>query len=56
MGESAWATLCYYVAVQTGIHNITGLAIRGLIMLHPYFSQEKPDKMIQYGYPGRPET
>ncbi|XP_071736783.1 probable carboxylesterase 5 [Rutidosis leptorrhynchoides] len=51
VGESAGANLAHYVAVQAGVHKI-GLGIRALIAIHPYFSQEEPDKLIQYLYPG----
>ncbi|KAM0028776.1 putative carboxylesterase [Helianthus debilis subsp. tardiflorus] len=50
VGESAGANLAHYIAVQAGI-NKTKLGVRGLITLHPYFSQKEPDKMIQYLYP-----
>ncbi|KAK9077270.1 hypothetical protein SSX86_005607 [Deinandra increscens subsp. villosa] len=50
-GESAGANLAHYITVQAGV-NQTGLGIRGLIAVHPYFSEEKPDKLIRYLYPG----
>ncbi|KAI3704049.1 hypothetical protein L1987_74255 [Smallanthus sonchifolius] len=51
MGDSAGANLVHYLAVQAGV-NRTGLGIRGLMLLHPYFSEKVPDKMIRYLYPG----
>ncbi|KVI01980.1 2-hydroxyisoflavanone dehydratase-like [Cynara cardunculus var. scolymus] len=50
MGESAGANLAQYLAVQAGV-NKTRLGIRGLLAIHPYFSQKEPDKLIQYLYP-----
>ncbi|KAJ9551820.1 hypothetical protein OSB04_015865 [Centaurea solstitialis] len=49
MGESAGANLAHYVAVRAGV-NKTGLGIRGLIAVHPYFSRKKPDKIMKYLY------
>ncbi|KAJ9548325.1 hypothetical protein OSB04_020868 [Centaurea solstitialis] len=50
IGESVGANLAHYLAVQAGV-NKTGLGIRGLIAIHPYFSQKEPDKMLKYLYP-----
>ncbi|KAK9074020.1 hypothetical protein SSX86_006615 [Deinandra increscens subsp. villosa] len=51
VGDSAGGNLVHYLAVQAGV-NYTGLGIRGLILLHPFFSQKAPDKLIRYLYPG----
>ncbi|KAK1418223.1 hypothetical protein QVD17_27372 [Tagetes erecta] len=50
VGESAGANLVHYLAVQAGVNNI-GLGVRGLILLHPYFSQKVPEKLTLYVYP-----
>ncbi|KAK1431223.1 hypothetical protein QVD17_14525 [Tagetes erecta] len=49
-GESAGANLAHYIAVQAGINN-SSLGIRGLIAVHPYFSQKEPEKMVKYFFP-----
>lgn len=51
MGESAGANIAQQVAVKAGSVGLDGFRIHGLIMVHPYFADHEPDKLIQFLYP-----
>ncbi|KAJ6735198.1 2-HYDROXYISOFLAVANONE DEHYDRATASE-LIKE [Salix purpurea] len=46
-GESAGGTTAHYVAVQAG----TAVAIKRLMIVHPYYCAKEPDKLCQYKCP-----
>ncbi|KAF9664118.1 hypothetical protein SADUNF_Sadunf17G0122900 [Salix dunnii] len=46
-GESAGGTIAHYVAVQAG----AAVAIKRLLIVHPYFCAKQPDKLCQYKCP-----
>lgn len=50
-GESAGGTLAHYVAVQAGAAGLGGVAIKRLLIVHPYFGAKEPDKFYQYMCP-----
>ncbi|XP_059628684.1 2-hydroxyisoflavanone dehydratase-like [Cornus florida] len=47
-GESAGANIAHNVAVRAGV---SGLKLKGVMIVHPFFVGSEPDKMIQYLYP-----
>ncbi|KAJ6385777.1 hypothetical protein OIU77_028866 [Salix suchowensis] len=55
-GESAGATLAHYVAVQAGAAGMCGVAIKRLLIVHPYFGAREPDKFYQYMCPASSGT
>ncbi|KAB5541548.1 hypothetical protein DKX38_014522 [Salix brachista] len=50
-GESAGANLAQYVAVQAGAAGLCGVAIKKLLIVHPFFGGREPDKFYQYMCP-----
>ncbi|KAG6761432.1 hypothetical protein POTOM_034651 [Populus tomentosa] len=50
-GESAGGTLAHYVAVQAGAAGLAGVAIKRLLIVHPYFGAKEPDKFYRYMCP-----
>ncbi|KAK2991493.1 hypothetical protein RJ640_016528 [Escallonia rubra] len=50
-GESAGGTIAHNIAVRAGATGTAGFGVRGLIIMHPYFANEEPDKLIKYIYP-----
>ncbi|CAK7329838.1 unnamed protein product [Dovyalis caffra] len=55
-GESAGGTLAHYCAVQAGAAGLAGVAIKRLLIVHPYFGGKEPDKLYQYMCPTSPGT
>lgn len=50
-GESAGANLAHYVAVQAGATELIGVKINKLLIVHPFFGTNVPDKLYQYMCP-----
>ncbi|KAB5541351.1 hypothetical protein DKX38_014325 [Salix brachista] len=55
-GESAGANLAQYVAVQAGAAGLCGVAIKKLLIVHPFFGGREPDKFYQYMCPASSGT
>ncbi|XP_047329592.1 2-hydroxyisoflavanone dehydratase-like [Impatiens glandulifera] len=51
-GESAGANIAHNMAVRIGTSGLPGLVPIGAIILHPYFPNQEPDKLIEFLYPG----
>nr|XP_034901961.1 putative disease resistance protein RGA1 [Populus alba] len=47
-GESAGGTIAHYVAVQAGAAALPAVAIKRLLIVHPYFWAKEPDKFYRY--------
>ncbi|KAJ8441912.1 hypothetical protein Cgig2_020057 [Carnegiea gigantea] len=50
-GESAGANIAHDVAIQAAVNPLESITLVGLVLIHPYFASEVPDKLIQYLYP-----
>ncbi|BFG42511.1 hypothetical protein CerSpe_287850 [Prunus speciosa] len=50
-GDSAGATLTNHVVHRAGVHRLSGAKIVGMILLHPYFGNEKPNKLLEVIFP-----
>ncbi|CAI0447094.1 unnamed protein product [Linum tenue] len=50
-GESAGANLAHYVAVQAGAKGVAGLNLTRMVLVHPYFGTDQPDRFYQYMCP-----
>ena len=52
VGASAGATLAHYAARRAGLEGgPCGLHIFGVVLVHPFFGNDQPDKLIQFIYP-----
>lgn len=47
-GESAGGTIAHYLAVQAVAAGLHAVAIKRLLIVHPYFWAKEPDKFYQY--------
>ncbi|KAM1106283.1 hypothetical protein ACFX13_003213 [Malus domestica] len=50
-GDSAGATLTHHVVRQAGLDGLSGTRIVGMILFHPYFMDDEPDKLLEVIYP-----
>ncbi|KAM5549331.1 hypothetical protein ABKV19_000647 [Rosa sericea] len=50
-GDSAGAALAHHVVRQSGVEGVGGVNIVGLVLFHPYFRNEGPDKLLEVIYP-----
>ncbi|PQQ20869.1 putative carboxylesterase 12 [Prunus yedoensis var. nudiflora] len=50
-GDSAGATLTNHMVHRAGVHRLSGAKIVGMILLHPYFGNEKPNKLLEVIFP-----
>ncbi|PQP98038.1 putative carboxylesterase 12 [Prunus yedoensis var. nudiflora] len=50
-GDSAGATLTNHVVHRAGVHGLSGAKIVGMILFHPYFGNEKPNKLLEVIFP-----
>ncbi|PON35403.1 Alpha/beta hydrolase fold [Trema orientale] len=60
-GDSAGATLAHNVVLRAGVDGLSGPRIVGMALLHPYFGNDKPDKLLEvifpsYGGPNDPRV
>ncbi|KAL7002800.1 hypothetical protein U1Q18_003958 [Sarracenia purpurea var. burkii] len=55
-GESAGANIAHYVAARASASGLEGLRVSGLIMIHPYFADDKFDELIKFIYPESTST
>ncbi|KAI8554459.1 hypothetical protein RHMOL_Rhmol05G0100700 [Rhododendron molle] len=56
MGDSAGANIAHHMAVRVGATGLEGFKVSGAVIVHPYFADSEPDKMIQFLYPGSSGT
>ncbi|KAM6558147.1 2-hydroxyisoflavanone dehydratase [Cannabis sativa] len=50
-GDSAGATLAHNVAIRAGVDGLSGPKLMGMVLFHPYFGNDKPDKMLEVIFP-----
>ncbi|KAL6270363.1 hypothetical protein ACE6H2_027274 [Prunus campanulata] len=50
-GDSAGATLTNHVVHRARVHGLSGAKIVGMILFHPYFGNEKPNKRLKVIFP-----
>ncbi|KAJ7946037.1 Alpha/beta hydrolase fold protein [Quillaja saponaria] len=50
-GDSAGANLAHNMAIRASVDGLNGLKLDGILLIHPYFGNDQPDKLIEYLYP-----
>ncbi|KAF8038070.1 hypothetical protein BT93_B0813 [Corymbia citriodora subsp. variegata] len=50
-GDSAGANIAQHVAARAGVEGLPGLRIAGVALLHPFFRDDGPDKLMDFIYP-----
>ncbi|KAF3435377.1 hypothetical protein FNV43_RR22466 [Rhamnella rubrinervis] len=51
-GDSAGATLTHTVVLRAGIEGVSGLRIIGMILFHPFFTNDdEPDRLVEIIFP-----
>ncbi|KAF8013682.1 hypothetical protein BT93_I1518 [Corymbia citriodora subsp. variegata] len=50
-GDSAGANIAQHVAARAGVEGLPGLRIAGMALLHPFFRDDGPDKLMDLIYP-----
>ncbi|KAL6218782.1 hypothetical protein ACLB2K_011991 [Fragaria x ananassa] len=50
-GDSAGSTLAHHVVRQSGVEGVSGVNTVGVVLFHPYFRNEVPDKLLEVIYP-----
>ncbi|KAJ7946038.1 Alpha/beta hydrolase fold protein [Quillaja saponaria] len=53
-GDSAGGNLAHNMAMQATIDGLDGLKLEGILLIHPYFGNNKPDnanRLVKYLYP-----
>lgn len=52
-GDSAGGNICHTLAMRVGAEGVPGLKLGGLILVHPFFGNDEPDKILEVCYPAR---
>ncbi|CAK9150785.1 unnamed protein product [Ilex paraguariensis] len=48
-GDSAGSTIAHYTVVRAGVDGLgSGLKLVGLVLVHPFFKNDEPDKLLHY--------
>lgn len=50
-GDSAGGNIAHHVATRAGVEGLPGLRIAGVALLHPFFRNDGPDKLMEIVYP-----
>lgn len=50
-GDSAGATLSHNVVLRAGVDGLSGPRIVGMVLFHPFFGNDKPDKLLEVIFP-----
>lgn len=50
-GDSAGANIAHHVAARAGVEGLPGLRIVGVALVHPFFRNDGPDKLMEFIFP-----
>lgn len=50
-GDSAGANIAHSMAMKVGIDGLNGLNLAGIVLIHPYFGNDRRDELIAFLYP-----
>lgn len=50
-GDSAGANLAHNVVLRAGVDGLSGPRIVGMVLFHPFFGNDKPDKLLEIIFP-----
>ncbi|EXC17364.1 putative carboxylesterase 7 [Morus notabilis] len=52
-GDSAGANIAHYVVLRAGVDGLNGPRIAGLVLVHPFFGNDKPNRLLEIIFPSR---
>ncbi|XP_056160826.1 2-hydroxyisoflavanone dehydratase-like [Syzygium oleosum] len=55
-GDSAGANIAQHVAARAGVEGLPGLRIVGVALVHPFFRNDEPDKLMELIFPSSSGT
>ncbi|TKY59111.1 carboxylesterase 2 [Spatholobus suberectus] len=50
-GDSAGANIAHNMAMRGTAEGLGGLKLEGMVLIHPYFGNDKKDELVEYLYP-----
>lgn len=50
-GDSAGGNIAHNVAMRGSAEGFAGLKLQGMVLLHPFFGNDKKDELVEYLYP-----
>ncbi|XVF01232.1 hypothetical protein REPUB_Repub04eG0070200 [Reevesia pubescens] len=50
-GDSAGANIAHNMAMEAGVKRLVGVRIIGMVLIHPFFRNNEPDKLMEFIFP-----